>query len=324
MNKPIIHIDLDGCVADFVKGYKEAFGRDAYADDSFTVNQFCLQVPDFFKLLPVLEKGKELVGLLNDYYKVVFLTTPMAGMETCKRDKIDWVKNNIGEFDIIFSDNKADYVVDETSILIDDMDYNLQPWADAGGTAINIRKSNDEIIDIIEKALYNEEEFEDVQEQLNEMEVDVMPTEAQKETGNYKKGKIKFKKLNIVIENPKGSWRFGFDENGKKWLSKLKCHYGYISDSLDGADGDKIDCFIGNRLNRSLAFVVNQMTADNRFDEHKIVLGCKDFDEARELYLANYKKGWESRIGSIVQTNTKQLRNWIKTGNTHEPYVGNK
>jgi hypothetical protein len=62
------------------------------------------------------------------------------------------------------------------------------------------------------------------------------------------------------------------------------------------------------------------MTADNLFDEHKIILGCESVDEALKLYLGNYRKGWESRIGSIVPTNTKQLRMWLTTGNLNEPF----
>ncbi|PTT91334.1 hypothetical protein DBR45_55290, partial [Pseudomonas sp. HMWF031] len=45
------------------------------------------------------------------------------------------------------------------------------------------------------------------------------PTEAQKEAGNYKKGKVRLHGLDISIENPKGSTRKGKDQDGKEWSS---------------------------------------------------------------------------------------------------------
>jgi hypothetical protein len=321
MKKPIIYVDLDGTVAGFSQGYKDTFNRDAFQDDLFTVNQFCLQEPHFFRFLPVLEKGAELVSLLKDDYKVIFLTTPMQGMDFCKRDKLDWVKEHFGvDYDVIFSDNKSEYVTDESSILIDDMTYNLKPWADAGGTAINIKLPIDKIFEIIEETLYGKKVVEDVKKQLENIVVNTNPSEKQKQQGNYKKGKIIFKKIPIMIENPKGSIRFGFDEKGRHWISRMKAHYGYILGKNDAADGDKVDCFIGPSYNKSLVFIVNQNTGDGRFDEHKCILGCNDLEEAKALYLANYEKGWESRIDSIVQTNTKKLRDWIANGNLNEPF----
>jgi 5'(3')-deoxyribonucleotidase len=320
-DKPIIYVDMDGVVADFDKGYADAFGRDVYGDDSFTITQHCLQVPHFFRFLSVLGKGAELVDLLRDDYKIVFLTTPMQGMEYCRRDKLNWVREHFGDdHDVIFSNAKADYVVDESSILIDDMERNLKPWTEAGGTAINIKLSIDQIFEKIEEVIFGKETIAKIKNQLTDMVVNTNPTEKQKESGNYKKGDIIFKKLKIKIENPKGSIRFGFDRNGYKWVQRMKAHYGYICGKNDAGDGDKVDVFIGPNYNKSLAFVVNQNTEDNRFDEHKVILGCNDMEEARKLYLANYQKGWESRIGSITQTNTKQIRNWIETGNLNEPF----
>jgi len=72
MEKPFIYIDLDGVVADFAGAYKAAFNRSAYDDDPFTVQQFVMQIPEFFRILPVLEKGAELVDLLKEQYEVIF------------------------------------------------------------------------------------------------------------------------------------------------------------------------------------------------------------------------------------------------------------
>jgi len=312
---------MDGVVAGFVQGYKEMFFRDAYKDDPFTVTQFCMTVPNFFRMLPVLEKGRDLVNILSEDYKIVFLTTPMEGMVECRRDKIDWIKEHFGShYDVIFSDDKAEYVTDEKSILIDDMAYNLEPWDEAGGTAIDIRVKNDKIIEKIDEVFNGTVESNKVKGQLASMEVNETPTEKQKESGNYKKGKIQFKGLDILIENPKGSIRWGFDERGQKWLQKMKSHYGYIVNDggQETADGDKIDVFIGPKLNASRAFVVNQ-EKDGAFDEHKIMLGFNTIEEAEAAYLSNYQRGWDG-LGSIKQTNTKRLREWLNEGNLNEPF----
>lgn len=61
-----------------------------------------------------------------------------------------------------------------------------------------------------------------------ELDTDTEPTEAQKQAGNYRKGKVTIHGLKIAIENPKGSIRRGKSKDGKEWESKLACTYGYI------------------------------------------------------------------------------------------------
>ena len=151
--KKTIFFDMDGLIVDFVKGYKDAFNRSAYEDDSFTVEQFVNQIPHFFRLLPVNEKGMELFNELKDKYNIIFLTTPMKSMVHCKRDKVEWIKEHIGNYDVIFSSSKADYVIDSESILIDDMDYNISPWKENGGTGILFPQKLDKILHIIEETL---------------------------------------------------------------------------------------------------------------------------------------------------------------------------
>jgi 5'(3')-deoxyribonucleotidase len=319
MIKQIIYCDLDGVVASFAQGYKQQFNRNAYKDDSFTINQFCRQSPHFFRFLPVIPEGLELLLQLKQKYTVVFLTTPMEGMPYCKWDKIAWVEENIGkEFDVIFEKDKAKYVVDSKSILVDDMSYNLRPWIDAGGTAIKFPQKSDKILAIIESALHPD--VSDTKKQLQAMDIDMEPTEAQKLSGNYKKGIVNFKGLKIAIENPKGSIRWGFDASGRKWINKMQAHYGYIVGS-EGADCDPVDVFIGPKLGASRVFVINQ-GRDGMFDEHKIMLGYDTIEEAETDYMANYQKGWDGLM-SIHQTNTKKIRDWIKTRNAKEPFYPN-
>jgi len=321
--KKVLFLDMDGVVAGFAEHYERLFFRSAYKDDPFTIIQAVRTVPDFFRNLPVLPKGRELFEILNDDYTIVFLTSPMDENELCRTHKLEWIIENFGtDYDVIFAKDKSIYVEDEKSILIDDMKHNLDAWREAGGTAIDIRLRIDDICEKIEEAIYGKKEIETVKEKLKKIVV-AEPTEKQKEAGNYKKGSIVFKKIPVTIENVPGSIRFGFDETGKKWVNRMSAYYGYIN-RTEGADGDHIDCFIGPKLNGSKAFVINQNKPDGMFDEVKVMFGCETEAEAVALYLAHYQKGWERNIRDVVSTNTKKIREWIAGHDRFEPYKEEK
>ncbi len=127
-------------------------------------------------------------------------------------------------------------------------------------------------------------------------DVNTEPTEAQKEAGNYKKGHVQVGTFDITIEQPEGSIRRGTDANGKQWESKMHNTYGYFR-GTEGVDGDHIDVFLSNDMdgwNGAQVFVVDQYNPDGTFDEHKVMLGFNDASDAKNNYLANYKKGWEN------------------------------
>lgn len=147
------------------------------------------------------------------------------------------------------------------------------------------------------------------------------PTQKQKESGIYKKGHIHFKGLDIAIENPEGSIRSGIDRDGNEWKNKLRCHYGYIRGTV-GKDKDHLDIFIGPNRESDKVFIVNQKEPDTgKFDEHKILIGFNNFSQAAKGYLDNYQKDWDGII-SIVGTDLKGLKTWIRTGNTKIPFKG--
>ena len=78
------------------------------------------------------------------------------------------------------------------------------------------------------------------------MQADPNPTDAMKESGNYRKGHVKFKGFDIAIENSAGSVRSGKDAGGQSWSVEMKAHYGYIKKS-EGKDGDQVDVYVGPR-----------------------------------------------------------------------------
>ena len=146
------------------------------------------------------------------------------------------------------------------------------------------------------------------------VDVNTEPTEAQKEAGNYKKGHVQVGTFDITIEQPQGSVRKGTDANGKQWESKMHNTYGYFR-GTEGVDGDHIDVFLSNDIdgwNGRKVYVVDQYNPDGTFDEHKVMLGFNDMDEAKSDYLANYEKGWEDGRRIVVSTtNLEDFEKWI-------------
>lgn len=147
-----------------------------------------------------------------------------------------------------------------------------------------------------------------------EAEVNTDPTDKQKEAGNYKKGHVQVGTFDVTIENPKGSKRSGIDADGKKWESIMTHTYGYIR-GTKGVDGDHIDVYISSDVddwNGRKVFVVDQYNPDGSFDEHKVMLGFNDKDEAFEAYLSNYEAGWENgRRLDITAVNLEDFEKWI-------------
>lgn len=142
------------------------------------------------------------------------------------------------------------------------------------------------------------------------------PTEAQKEAGNYRKPVVRLHGLDIAIENPKGSVRRGVDPNGKAWESPMHAHYGYVKRS-QGADGDAVDVFVGDKPDSQTVFVIDQQNADGTFDEHKVVMGTNTMLEAKVLYKKNYQKGWQ--VGPATAMSVDEFKAWLKNGDTTQP-----
>ena len=147
-----------------------------------------------------------------------------------------------------------------------------------------------------------------------EAKVDQNPTEAQKEAGNYKKGHVRIGQFNITVENPKGSMRRGTDANGNPWETTMQNTYGYIR-GTEGVDGDHIDVFLTNDIdgwNGRRVYVVDQYNEDGTFDEHKVMLGFNDEDDARNAYFANYSDDWaDKRKIVMTSTNLEDFEKWI-------------
>lgn len=147
-----------------------------------------------------------------------------------------------------------------------------------------------------------------------------IPTPAQAEAGNYRKGRVKAHGLPIVIETARGSMRRGIGHDGKPWAVRSPAHYGYIS-RTEGADGDHVDVYIGPHLKSKKVYVLDQRHADTgRFDEHKVFLG---FASARQV-LAMYRRAFsdgkaDARFGKLMEMSPEQFRDWLAKADTTKP-----
>jgi len=150
------------------------------------------------------------------------------------------------------------------------------------------------------------------------------PTEAQKEAGNYKVGRVKRAGFDISIENPVGSTRTGKDQDGKEWSSTMKSHYGRIL-GTKGADKEHIDAFIKpgepqGRPGDAKAFIINQIDPrTGKFDEHKVMFGYGSVEEAKAAYQENYDKDWKG-LGDITEVAENYVKFWADRHDTTKPF----
>jgi predicted RNA methylase len=149
---------------------------------------------------------------------------------------------------------------------------------------------------------------------------DPEPTDAQKEAENYRKGHVKLHGMDVSIENAKGSERRGTAPDGTEWSVEMPAHYGYVRRS-QGADGDQVDVYIGDRPESDAAFVIDQYDPETgEFDEHKAVLGVETEAEALAIYDAGFSDGsGPSRRGGVAELDVTDFREWAREGDTSRP-----
>lgn len=155
---------------------------------------------------------------------------------------------------------------------------------------------------------------------LAERQTDKNPTEAQKESGNYAKGKFRWNGLEIAVENPKGAKRSGVDKNGKPWTCVQPATYGYLL-KTHGADGDHVDVYVGDDHASDKVFVVDQLNADSgKFDEHKAMLGFSSKAAAVQTYAKAFSDGKaKDRLGAVTEMSVDAFKSWVRDGNTKKP-----
>lgn len=146
--------------------------------------------------------------------------------------------------------------------------------------------------------------------------VNLNPTEPQKEAGNYRMAHVSVKGMPISIENPKGSIRTFKNSDGSIGGIVMKNHYGYFKKtSGNGKDGDAVDVFLGpNPENFEYVYVVDQNTKEGDFDESKVMIGFNSKEEAKKAYMSNYSPGWTG-FRNITGVSLRLFKKWLYRGN---------
>lgn len=141
------------------------------------------------------------------------------------------------------------------------------------------------------------------------------PTQAQKEAGNYAKGRAKVAGLDVSIENPQGSVRASAPDAAEPWQTTMQDHYGYFKGVPARApDNAPVDTFIkaGTAEDHDGdVFIVNQNNKDGKFDEPKVMMGYDSIEEAQAAYMRNYTPGWQG-MGDIVQVPMADFKSMLQ------------
>jgi hypothetical protein len=152
-------------------------------------------------------------------------------------------------------------------------------------------------------------------------EADRNPSHGRRESGTYKKGRIRIHGLSVTIEVAKGGFRRGVSANGKPWEIEMQWPYGYItqihgeSAGKVGADDEHMDCFLGPNPESEVIFVVDQKRFDGSFDEHKVFIGWTNAKEVKAAYMCHYDPAWKGFAGIKAMT-LPDFKKWLEKGDT--------
>ncbi|WP_417790270.1 LPD38 domain-containing protein [Terasakiella pusilla] len=148
-------------------------------------------------------------------------------------------------------------------------------------------------------------------------------TPAQKEAENYRMGHIKLHGFDISIENGKGQKRTGHNlETGEQtWEVIMPAHYGRFKNTL-GADGDHVDVYIGDNPKSEKVFIVDQVDSETgQFDEHKVMLGFDNLEQATVVYDKGFSDGkGPQRRENVASLSIEDFRTWLSDGDTKKPF----
>lgn len=162
-----IYFDMDGVLADFDRGIRELCHMDplnqeskSKADDD-AIWEAVKNVGHFYdklELMPgALNMFKTLYNRYGDKCEILSgIPKPHRGITTSGEDKTAWTHRLLGEdvaVNIVFREEKKNYVKGPGYILIDDLEKSIKEWNEAGGTGIHFTSADEVLwkIDELEK-----------------------------------------------------------------------------------------------------------------------------------------------------------------------------
>ena len=145
-----IYFDLDGVLADFDRGVRELCGMEPVDQsnknqgDDDRLFEAIKNVDHFYNKLELCPGAKEMFQQLDKEYPgaceiLSGIPKPRRGIDTAADDKSEWVRRNLGKHikvNIVYREEKKNYVTGRDCILIDDYEKNIREWEKGGGTGI--------------------------------------------------------------------------------------------------------------------------------------------------------------------------------------------
>lgn len=123
-----LYIDLDGVLADFDKKKLEIFGTLDVQDEIMwpVIHKY---EPYFFLDLELKPDAIILFKYCKQFSPIILTALPKKNSEVCEKQKRSWVKDHLGEIQVItcFREEKQKYSV-PGAILIDDNKNNIREW----------------------------------------------------------------------------------------------------------------------------------------------------------------------------------------------------
>jgi len=137
-----IALDLDGVLADFDHRVATILGQNWKLLKPDILWRELGNENHLFNTLQVLPHAHKLVTHLmhHDLYILTAIPRPTGKLASAAQDKKDWVSRHINKNihveTVLGGKNKAKFVVDANSVLIDDYPRNINAWKEQGGIGI--------------------------------------------------------------------------------------------------------------------------------------------------------------------------------------------
>lgn len=145
-SRPIVYVDMDGCLADFfgevARAHNVDYWREIHRQD-LAIDKVA-QEPGFFANLPIMPHAAQLMmGILSIAGSYCILSSPlMSDVDSSAEDKASWLEQHLTKHPptaILFDHEKYRYARQANgtpNILIDDFKVNIKLWESHGGIGI--------------------------------------------------------------------------------------------------------------------------------------------------------------------------------------------
>lgn len=149
-NKYQIFCDMDGVLCDFEKQTKTMTGKTCEELDKVSEEHFWSEIKkvgiEFWSHMPKLSDTDKLWSFIKPHGPKI-LSAPARSIEFCVDGKKSWIKKHLGsnvESIFVRARDKAKYA-NPNSILIDDLEKNINSWRSNNGIGILHKNSEDTI-----------------------------------------------------------------------------------------------------------------------------------------------------------------------------------